>query len=141
MGLIDMDLCTKAKEEGNAYFQTGKFPEAVQQYTDAIKRGPPKVNEEAYKLYCNRAACYTKLMAIQDAIKDCDKCIELKPDFPKGYSRKGTAQFFMREYDKALETYRQGLQIAPDNEELKQGIEQCLAKKNAANTGMLSEAE
>merc|ERR1719281_1570933 len=117
-----MDLCTKAKEEGNEYFKTGKFPEAVQEYTEAIKRGPPKVNEEAYKLYCNRAACYTKLTAMNEALKDADTCIELKPDFAKGYSRKGTAQFFMREYEKAMKTYQAGLKMVPDSEELKAGV-------------------
>ena len=35
-----------------------------------------------------------------------DKCIELAPTFAKGYSRKGTLQFFMKEYDKGIETYR-----------------------------------
>ena len=66
------------------------------------------MNPEAYKLYSNRAACLTKLMAYPEGIKDCDQCIALKPDFAKGYSRKGTLQFLMKDYDKAIKTYEVG---------------------------------
>lgn len=138
---INMTLSGEAKDKGNAFFKVDKYPEAVKEYTEAIKRGPPKVNEECYKLYCNRAACYTKLVAMNEAVKDADTCIELKPDFPKGYSRKGTAQFFMREYTKALETYKKGLAMAPDNEELKAGLQKCATKINMGNAGMLSDEE
>lgn len=55
-----------------------------------------------------------------------DKCIELSPAFAKGYSRKGAIQFFMKEYDKALETYRTGLTHDPDNEELMEGAQRCV---------------
>jgi len=82
---IDMALCTEEKEKGNEAFKAQNFPEAVKHYTEALKRGPPGVNEEAHKLYSNRAACYTKLGAWNEGIKDADKCIELAPDFAKGY--------------------------------------------------------
>ena len=44
-------------------------------------------------------ACFTKMGAFPDDIKYANKCIELKPDFGKGYSRKGHLQFFMKEYE------------------------------------------
>ena len=59
-----------------------------------------------WQVYSNRAACYTKLGALPEGLKDANKCIELDPKFVKGYSRKGAIQFFMKEYDKALETYQ-----------------------------------
>ena len=46
--------------------QDMKYPEAVQHYSEALRRGPPSVNTEAYKLYSNLAACYTKLGAYPD---------------------------------------------------------------------------
>lgn len=58
------------------------------------------------QVYSNRAACYTKLGALPEGLKDANKCIELDPKFVKGYSRKAAIQFFMKEYDKALETYQ-----------------------------------
>lgn len=57
-----------------------------------------------------------------EALKDAEKCIELDPTFAKGYSRKGAVQFFMKEYDKAMETYQEGLKHDPRNQELLDGI-------------------
>ena len=45
-------------------------------------------------------------------------------------SRKGHLQFFMKEYDKALETYEAGLTHDPDNSELKEGIARCFEAIN-----------
>jgi tetratricopeptide (TPR) repeat protein len=70
------------------------------------RRGPPSHNPEAYKLYSNLAACYTKLGAYPEGIKAADRCIELEPSFVKGYSRKGTIQFFMKEYNKVRRVAR-----------------------------------
>lgn len=41
-------------------------------------------------------------------------------------SRKGHLQFFMKEYEKAAETYEAGLQHDPNNAELKEGITRCM---------------
>ncbi len=60
----------------------------MKSYTEALARGPPKVNPDAHKLHSNRAACYTKLGAWDAGLKDADECIKLKPDFTKGYVRK-----------------------------------------------------
>lgn len=75
-----------------------------------------------FQAYSNRAACYTKLGAMPEGLKDAEKCIELDPTFSKGYTRKGAVQFFMKEYDKALETYKEGLKHDPNNQELLDGI-------------------
>ena len=53
-------------------------------------------------------------------------CIELDPTFSKGYTRKGAIQFFMKEYDKALETYQEGLKHDPQNQELLDGVRRYL---------------
>lgn len=76
-------------------------------------------------VHSNRAACYTKLGALPEALKDAEECITLNPSFVKGYTRKATAQFFMKEYEKALESYQQGLEVEPDNAECKEGVQRC----------------
>lgn len=67
---------------------------------------------------------------MHDALKDAEQCIDLKPDFVKGYSRKGHVQYFMKEYEKALKTYHAGLEVDKDNEEMKEGIRNCMNQIN-----------
>jgi stress-induced-phosphoprotein 1 len=138
---IDTDKSSEEKELGNAAFKAQKYPEAVAHYTEALKRGPPKVNPEAFKLFSNRAACYTKLGAWNEGLKDADECIKLAPEFPKGYSRKGHLQFFMKEFDKAMETYETGLKHDPENAELKEGLMRCVQAINRMNRGDASEED
>lgn len=138
---IDLEKCAEEKEAGNTAFKEARYPDAVQHYTEALKRGPPSVNSEAYKLFSNRAACYTKLGALPEGLKDADECIKLAPDFAKGYSRKGHIQYFMKEYNKAMETYRAGLEHDPNNEELKEGLMRCIDSINRTARGEVSEAE
>eukprot|EP00891_Asterochloris_glomerata_P001859 jgi/Astpho2/1859/Aster-00384 len=138
---INMDLSNEEREKGNQAFKDQNYPEAVKHYTEALERGPPSVNPEAHKLFSNRAACYTKLGAWDQGLKDADKCIELKPDFPKGYSRKGHLQFFMKDHDKALETYQEGLKHEPNSEELKEGVRRCMEHINKLARGDASEEE
>ncbi|KAH1202196.1 Hsp70-Hsp90 organizing protein 1 [Glycine max] len=114
---FDPKLADEAREKGNELFKQEKYPEATKHYTEAIKRNPKDA-----KAYSNRAACYTKLGAMPEGLKDAEKCIELDPTFSKGYTRKGAVQFSMKEYDKALETYREGLKHDPNNQELLDGI-------------------
>eukprot|EP00898_Chlorokybus_atmophyticus_P002169 jgi/Chlat1/2953/Chrsp2S04687 len=114
---LNPELAQQEREKGNELFKDGKFADAVKAYTEALRRDPTD-----YRVYSNRAACYTKLMSLNDGLKDAEKCIELAPDFVKGYSRKGHIQFFMKDYEKALETYQAGLKHDPNNEELKDGV-------------------
>ncbi len=74
------------------------------------------------QIYSNRAACYTKLGAMPEGLKDAEKTIELAPDFVRGYERKGTVQFFMKKYEDAIETFQAGLKVEPNNQELLDGL-------------------
>ncbi|CAM8883326.1 unnamed protein product [Rhodiola kirilowii] len=129
----DPTIADEEREKGNEYFKQQKYPEAIKHYTESLKRNPKEP-----KTYSNRAACYTKLGAMPEALKDAEKCIELDPTFSKGYTRKGAVQFFMKEYDKALETYQEGLKHDPKNPELLDGIRRCVEQINKASRGDIS---
>ncbi|KAJ4956088.1 hypothetical protein NE237_012871 [Protea cynaroides] len=130
---FDPQLADEEREKGNECFKQQKYPEAVKHYTEALRRNPKDP-----RVYSNRAACYTKLGAMPEGLKDAEKCIELDPTFAKGYTRKGAIQFFMKEHDKALETYQEGLKHDPHNQELLDGVRRCVDQINKANRGDIS---
>lgn len=133
---FDPKLADEEREKGNEFFKQQKYPEAVKHYTQALRRNPKDP-----RVYSNRAACYTKLGAMPEGLKDAEKCIELDPTFSKGYTRKGAIQFFMKEYDKALETYQIGLKHDPNNQELMDGVRRCIEQINRTNRGDMSPEE
>uniref|UniRef100_A0A1J3IQJ2 Hsp70-Hsp90 organizing protein 3 n=1 Tax=Noccaea caerulescens TaxID=107243 RepID=A0A1J3IQJ2_NOCCA len=133
---FDPKIAEDEREKGNEFFKEQKYPEAVKHYSEAIKRNPKDV-----KAYSNRAACYTKLGALPEGLKDAEKCIVLDSSFTKGYSRKGAIQFFMKEYDQAMETYQEGLKHDPKNQELLDGVRRCVEQINKMNRGDLTPEE
>lgn len=133
---FDPNLADEEREKGNEYFKQQKYPEAIKHYTESIKRNPKNP-----KAYSNRAACYTKLGAMPEGLKDAEKCIELDPTFTKGYTRKGAVQFFMKEYEKALETYQEGLKHDANNQELLEGVRSCVKQINRTSRGDVTPEE
>jgi len=114
--LIDPELAEKHNELAKEAFKANDWAKAKAEYDEAITRNPKDA-----KLYSNRAAAYTKLLAYPDALRDLDECLKLDPKFIKAYSRKGAAHYFLKEYNKALLAYGNGLKVDPDNEECKKG--------------------
>lgn len=133
---FDPHIADEEREKGNQCFKEQKYPEAIKHYTESLRRNPKDP-----RAYSNRAACYTKLGALPEGLKDAEKCIELDPTFVKGYTRKGAVQFFMKEYDKALETYQAGLKQEASNQELLDGVRRCVEQINKASRGDLSPEE
>nr|ACJ85519.1 unknown [Medicago truncatula] len=76
-----------------------------------------------------------------EGLKDAEKCIELDPTFTKGYTRKGAVQFFMKEYEKALETYQEGLKHDANNQELLEGVRSCVKQINRTSRGDVTPEE
>lgn len=108
----------------------------MRHYIEAIKRNPKDP-----KAYSNRATCYTKLRALPKSLKVAKKCIELDPTFVKGYTKKVATQSFMKEYDRTLESYQEGLKHDLNNQELLDGVRRCMEQINKAVHGDLSPEE
>lgn len=116
---INPEISLEEKKKGNELFKTGKFAEAIEYYTEAIKRNPSD-----HVLYSNRAACYTKLMEFGLAMHDCDTCIELNPEFVKGHLRKA-ALLRIEKPMEAKSCYDKALSLDPSNAEALEGVKHC----------------
>merc|ERR1719346_756378 len=134
---LDPAKAEEHREKGNEFFKEQKWAEAKAEYDEALKRNPKDA-----KLYSNRAAALTKLLAYPDALRDLDECLKLDPTFIKAYSRKGAAHFFMKEYHKALQAYEAGLKLDEKNEECQKGREQVLTKiQETSRSGEVDEEQ
>jgi len=114
---INPTLAEEEKNKGNELFKTGDFPGAMRHYNEAVKRHPDNA-----VLYSNRAACYTKLMAFDQALADCETCIKKDPKFIKGYIRKGAALVAMKEFSRAQHAYEEALKLDSSNKEARDGL-------------------
>ncbi|RKO90552.1 hypothetical protein BDK51DRAFT_17536 [Blyttiomyces helicus] len=94
----DPAISDQEREKGNELFKQSLFSDAVKHYSEAIKR-----NDKDARNFSNRAACYMKLMAMNEADKDCDEAIRLDGEFVKAYIRKAAILFAKREYIKCAE--------------------------------------
>lgn len=74
------------KSKGNAALQAEKYDEAIDFYSQAISLDPSN-----HILYSNRSAAYAKVGKYADSLTDAEKTVSIKPDWGKGYSRKGAA--------------------------------------------------
>jgi len=117
---LDPEIAQDEKKKGNDLFQKGDYPEAIKHYSEAIARNPDDA-----KIYSNRAACYQKLAAPHLALKDCEECIRLEPEFVKGYIRKGYALLAMKESKKARAAFESALELDENSSEALDGIRKC----------------
>ena len=107
---------------GNAAFSAGDHVLAIELFSDALKLDASNV-----AILSNRAAAYTALGKddmenYRLAEVDGAKCVELQPDWSKGYSRLATALFYQHKYKEAVLAYAQGLARDPQSRLLSEGL-------------------
>jgi len=123
---LNPEIALEQKTLGNEKFAKGEYPEAIKHYTEAIKRNP-----EDAKLFSNRAACYQKLAEFNLALKDCEECIRLDPNFVKGHIRKGYALLALKEYNRAQTAFQKAMEIDENNQEAIEGFRKCVLTSNS----------
>ncbi|KYN39743.1 Mitochondrial import receptor subunit TOM70, partial [Trachymyrmex septentrionalis] len=69
----------KYENEGNIYFKTEKYNEAIAQYTKAINICPKENKDKLAIFYQSRAAAYEQLKKYSSVKADCTKALELNP--------------------------------------------------------------
>ncbi|KAK3355414.1 hypothetical protein B0H65DRAFT_451920 [Neurospora tetraspora] len=113
-----MSTADELKALGNKAIAEKNFDEAIDKFTQAIALDPSN-----HILYSNRSAAYASKKDWDNALKDAEKTTEIKPDWPKGWGRKGTALFGKGDLLGANDAYDQGLKIDPNNAGMKKDYE------------------
>lgn len=117
------EAAAKIKAEGNAAFSAKHWTQAAEHYTKALAQDPFD-----HVFYSNRSACHAESEGFQKALQDAERCIELKPDFAKGYSRHALALFHLGRYPEMEAAAKKGLQVDPANAGLQDLLKQAQAE-------------
>ncbi|XP_014663508.1 PREDICTED: E3 ubiquitin-protein ligase CHIP-like [Priapulus caudatus] len=91
------------KEQGNRFFQTRKYDDAVSCYTKAILRNPCIPT-----YFTNRALCFLKLKKWEAACQDCRRALEMDKVLVKGHFFLGEALLELGYYDDAISSLQIG---------------------------------
>ena len=95
------------KEKGNECIRQKNYKDAaLYLYTSALSKDP-----SSHTVFSNRSLAYSKLQQFESALQDANKCIELAPNFARGYLRKSVALIGLGENSKALGAAEQGYKL------------------------------
>eukprot|EP00904_Undaria_pinnatifida_P000933 jgi/Undpi1/10840/HiC_scaffold_3.g01367.m2 len=125
---VDPEKALEAKERGNEHFRAGQWALAIEEYEEAVKRDPTNA---AYRN--NLAAALTKIGDFNAAKAACEKALELDKKYVKAWAKKGDIEFFMKEYHKALDSYKMGLTVEPKNSLCIDGVKKTGMKINESS--------
>nr|XP_046230470.1 hsp70-Hsp90 organizing protein 2-like isoform X2 [Scatophagus argus] len=92
--------------QGIQMFVQGHYSQAVDMFTEAIYCDP-----KDHRFYGNRSYCYWCLEQYCSALRDAQRSIQLAPDWPKGYFRKGCALMGLKWYSEAEKAMEQVLRL------------------------------
>ncbi|KAI0546512.1 hypothetical protein F4679DRAFT_557678 [Xylaria curta] len=112
-----MASADELKTLGNNAMAAKNFDEAIDAFTKAIELAP-----ENHVLYSNRSAAYASKKDWTKALGDAEKTTQVKPDWPRGWGRKGAALHGSGDLLGAVDAYEEGLKLDPNNAGLKSSL-------------------
>jgi len=131
------------KDQGNAALKAGSAGRAVELFSEAINMSGGSDAGRAL-LYSNRAAACTMLKDYASALEDAEKCVQLDPEFAKGWSRKGVALQNLGRLAEAAEAYKTASRKTSNREEAQGYLgwaEQCAGNSQHQSNGNSSYPE
>jgi hypothetical protein len=125
------DQAERYKSQGNQALQAGLYAEAAELYTQAIALDP---SNAVY--FSNRAAAYASLKRWREALDDSQEVVTLKPEWVKGWIRRGSAFSGLGQHEEARKAYLKATQLEPGNAQVEQylkGAEEAAAQSKKKN--------
>lgn len=109
------------KDEGNAAFKAGDYQKAIDAYTQGLE-----LDQTQHLCFSNRSAAYLKLGTksgtaeasksdyLDKALADANKCVEISPEWAKGYSRQAAVLQELKRWDEAISACQKGFEVSKD---------------------------
>jgi len=113
----DKDRKAQLKLQGGKAVEVKDYASALKFYSEAINLDPKDA-----VLYSNRSFCHVKLGEAFEAFRDANTCITLRPEWTKGYYRKGAALMLLKEYKQACDAFMAGIKLDPTNEDMEKAF-------------------
>jgi len=102
------------KAEGNAFFKSGKYAEAIAKYKDATQ-----IDDKVPSYWSNMAACCEKLARYEEMAEAGRACVKADKTFVKGYFRLAVAYKQLNQLSECIKTLESGLAVQSSNPDLK----------------------
>lgn len=126
--------------QGNAFFKERDWEGAALKYTAALRECPARFKKERAVMFANRAAAKVKVDAKKAAIQDCDRAIQLDPEYLKAYMRRAALLEEVDKFDEAAEDCKAALLLEPGNKEMAVAVQRLQHKIHERNEKMKEEA-
>jgi tetratricopeptide (TPR) repeat protein len=110
---VAYETAEKHKNRGNSFMANREYQQAFESYSAALEFSPNGPQSHVY--YSNRAAALCYLERYEEASKDSERAVALKPTYGKAHARLGLSRFFLTDYEGAVMAYTASLQYDPDN--------------------------
>ena len=101
------------KNKGNKLVEQGKFTEAENVYSEGLEIEPSNA-----VLLLNRAVARIKLQKWNEALADCEICLEIDKENAKAFARKARALLGLGMVEEARVSYEKAEQLNPELKEL-----------------------
>ncbi|KAF4518050.1 hypothetical protein B566_EDAN009000 [Ephemera danica] len=133
------DKAVAKKNEGNELYKAENYLDALQAYTDGLQICPLQFTKERSIIYSNRAATKIKLGRDKSALCDCDKAIELDPQYLRALVRRATLKEEMKQLDESLADWKLVLELNPAHPQALAAARRLPSKIEARNEELKAE--
>ena len=110
-------IVAELKSRGNAAFKARRPEEALLLYSRALEHDAAN-----HALLGNRSAVNEMLGRGKDALSDAEAAISNKPDWAKGFFRKGKALRLLKRHRESTAAFRAALNLEPSSKMLKKSV-------------------
>ncbi|KAF7822638.1 TPR repeat-containing thioredoxin TTL1-like [Senna tora] len=115
--LTNIRIVARARARGNDLFNSERFTEACSAYEEGLRRDPANS-----VLYCNRAACFFKLRQWDRAIEDCNRALQIQPNYAKALLRRAASYNKLEKWGEAIKDYEVLRRMLPDNNDVSEAL-------------------